>query len=200
MYVDNNMIPTVQIINASTTYVSPAQCKYIKTYIIGAGGGGAGGTVASPGGGGGAGKVILQLFPAGTYTVVVGNAGTGGAAGLAGTAGTTTTFNAVSANGGGAGQLGAGSSTGGNISSTGTIRLGSLPGTAGQDNPITSNETSGCGGVNMFSVNGNANMRLSADRSGFIGSGFGSGGGGGQGATGAGGNGTKGAVIVIEYY
>ena len=195
------MLPTVQVLTTSGTYVPPPTSKYIEVYIIGGSGGGGGGSAGAGGaGGGGPGKTLLAYFPADTYAYVIGSAGAAGATAANGGAGTTTTFNGIASGGGTGGITTSGGATSKSASSTsttvtGAIRLGSIHGGSG----IVINASSN-GGTNMFGLDGRGSNSSVGALSGLIGTLFGGGGGGGQGATSVGGAGVKGGCIVVEHY
>jgi hypothetical protein len=193
------MIPTITFITASGTYNTPANCKYIKVYIVSGGGGGGGGGVEK-GSGGGAGGVLLKYFLPGSYSVVIGTGGAGGGVGGMGANSLRSSF----------GGFFASSARGGvnsNFASVGGFTAEffgqiDIPGFPGQPASIRfSDRSSGNGGMNIFSSNGRGGY-LSSGATGISG-GSGTNGGGGAGAlglSGIGGAGGNGFVRVIEYY
>lgn len=194
------MIPTITDRTTNGTYTSPPGCKYLKVYIVGGGGGGGGGSAGVGGGGGGAGKVILNYYPPGAYTVTIGAGGAGGNFGVNGTAGTSTVFDAITSNmgTGGNNNLGTFAYGGSTTDDTGVVRMGSSGGQAGSF--ATPGELAGSGGNNIFSTGGRGPLVTGVvSVNGFDGV-RGGGGAGGYEATGTGGDGGAGFVLIIEYY
>ena len=125
---------SIQVLNTTGTYITPAGVKAIIIELVG-GGGGSGAIAAATGnnngtvsGGGGSGAYTRALIinPASSYTFIIGAGGTASAIGVAGGNGGQTSFNAgaITAPGGTGGAAGS-------ALANGTISYGGAGGLAG---------------------------------------------------------------------
>ena len=126
---------SIQVLNTSGTYTTPAGVKAIIIELVGGGGGS--GAIDNPGltnnvgtvsGGGGSGSYTRALIinPASSYSYIIGLGGTASAIGVAGGNGGVTSFNAgaITAPGGTGGAAGS-------VKANGTVSLGGAGGIAG---------------------------------------------------------------------
>jgi len=211
---------SIQVLNTSGTYTTPAGVKAIIIELVG-GGGGSGAIAAATGnnngtvsGGGGSGSYTRALIinPASSYTYIIGLGGTASAIGVAGGNGGATSFNA--------GTITAPGGTGGAAGSTlanGSVSLGGAGGVAGIGGSFmvpghgggtgfsgSVISVAGAGANSYFGDGGVAPAVIDGtSRSGVAGSSFGAGASGaaavnvGTGALGA--AGFHGVIIVTEY-
>jgi hypothetical protein len=211
---------SIQVLNTSGTYTTPAGVKAIIIELVG-GGGGSGAIAAANGnnngtvsGGGGSGSYTRALIinPVSSYTYIIGLGGTASAIGVAGGNGGATSFNA--------GTITAPGGTGGAAGSTlanGSVSLGGAGGVAGIGGSFmvpghgggtgfsgSVISVAGAGANSYFGDGGVAPAVIDGtSRPGVAGSSFGAGASGaaavnvGTGAVGA--AGFHGVIIVTEY-
>jgi hypothetical protein len=193
-------VPTEQkFLSGSGTYITPANCLYIRVRMVGGGGGGGGSNGSYCGDGGGAGGYCEFIInnPSTSYVYSVGAGGSGGGAGSTGGTGGTTTFGLAQATGGIGGQaIGNGGGGGGTATLNGQglgIAISGNGGTTagGGTSPAT---RAGAGGAGVFGGGAQGYGGHSA---------YANSGAGGAGAiygSNSGGNGGSGIIIVEEFY
>lgn len=213
-------IPTKTLITAlgSSSYTTPANCKFLKVTAVGGGGGGGGcataATSAGAGGGGGGGGGGIRWFsptPGQVFAVSIGAGGPGGASGNnSGVSGSFTVFGSLQPSGGSFGTGSVATSTVAIPSSAGAGGAGGgdivFQGGSGFPGIVYASAgglaIGGLGGTSIFAASPVPNVTSnSAGSGGLL---YGGGGNGGcqvnNGGNQAGGNGGQGAVLVEEFY